>query len=225
MRDRELADQAAQHFSFIAHELRNPLQNARLATQLLKFNSGDARDELFRRLDRWFSQISDLVDDSLVQARLFGEPRLHLQTVEAGELVDLAREDVATQAMKRGLSITVEVEPFELDVDRKLIVSALTNLLKNAVKFTCDGGRIVVRARSCDERSHFEVEDECGGIPDELLGRLFQPFTQGSSSDGGTGLGLMIVKQAAEAHGGSVRVANRPGEGCTFVVDLPSAHP
>jgi signal transduction histidine kinase len=225
MRDRELAEQAAQHFSFIAHELRNPLHNIRLAITILESCTEETRAALRPRLDRWFDHLARLIDDSLVQARLYGEPHLQLQAIGARELVDLALEDVEAQAMQRGLRVSAEVEAFELDADRKLVVSALTNLLRNAVKFTCDGGRIVVRARSSGERAHFEVEDECGGIPEELLGRLFQPFAQATNSRSGTGLGLMIVKQAAEAHGGSVRVVNRPGDGCLFVMDLPCSLP
>jgi signal transduction histidine kinase len=225
MRDRELADQAAQHFSFIAHEIRNPLHNIRLAITILESCTAETRAALRTRLDRWFDQLARLIDDSLVQARLYGEPNLQPQRIGVRELIDLALEDVETQAMQRGLAVSVEVEPFELDADRKLIVSALTNLLRNAVKFTCDGGRIVVRVRACEERAHFEVEDECCGIPEELLGRLFQPFVQATNSRSGTGLGLMIVKQAAEAHGGSVRVVNRPGDGCLFVMDLPCSQP
>jgi signal transduction histidine kinase len=68
----------------------------------------------------------------------------------------------------------------------------------------------------------FTVEDECGGIPEDLPKRLFQPFVQAGSDKSGFGLGLLIVKQATEAHRGSVRVTNRlDRSGCIFVLDLP----
>lgn len=93
--------------------------------------------------------------------------------------------------------------------------------MRNAVKFTRDGGRIVVRAKRLDERAVFDVEDECGGMPEDLPQRLFQPFMQAGSDRSGHGLGLMIVKQAVEAHGGAVRVANHSGEGCCFSIEMP----
>lgn len=66
-----------------------------------------------------------------------------------------------------------------------------------------------------------EVEDRCGGLPEDLPERLFQPFVQAGDDKSGFGLGLMIVKQAAEAHNGSVRVVNTPGVACCFIIDLP----
>lgn len=97
----------------------------------------------------------------------------------------------------------------------------MENLLKNAVKFTREGGSIVVAARQVGDRAVFEVGDQCGGIPDNVLPLLFEPFVQAEPQKGGSGLGLVIIKQAAEAHGGTVRVDNRPGTGCCFVLDLP----
>lgn len=179
------------------------------------------RAKHLERLDRSLSQLTALVDDSLIEARLYGEPRLHIERVDARELVRTVRDDLAGQVEERGLSITTEVEAFSLDVDRALILSALTNLLKNAVKFTREGGRIALEARQVDGRAVFEVGDQCGGIPDDVLPRLFEPFVQAEPRKGGSGLGLVIVKQAAEAHGGTVRVDNRPGTGCSFVLDLP----
>lgn len=221
LRDRELADQAAQHFSFIAHEIRNPLHNARVAAQLLAAAPEAERAKHLELLDRSLSQLTALVDDSLIEARLYGEPRLNIQRIGARQLVQTVSGDLAPQAGERGVSVTTDVEDFSLDIDRTLILSALENLLKNAVKFTREGGSIVVAARQVGDRAVFEVGDQCGGIPDNVLPLLFEPFVQAEPQKGGSGLGLVIIKQAAEAHGGTVRVDNRPGTGCCFVLDLP----
>jgi signal transduction histidine kinase len=220
MRDDQLAKQAARHFSFVAHEIRNPLYNARLAADLLAQDSAESEVHL-QALDAALNQLTDLVDNSLLQARFVGEHDLQLQRLEVRQLIDAACRDVALQARRRGIDVAVEATPFDLDGDRRLLVSALTNLLKNAVHFSCDSGHVVVRARPVDERVLFEVEDQCGGIAEEKLQRLFQPYVQLGDDSSGFGLGLAIVKQAAESHGGAVRVVNRAGEGCCFVLDLP----
>ncbi|HLT39346.1 MAG TPA: sensor histidine kinase [Enhygromyxa sp.] len=221
LRDKQLASQAAQHFSFIAHEIRNPLHNAKLAAMMLTIGDQAARQRNLERLDRALAQLSDLVDNSLIQARLYGEPSVELARLDAVELARTACEDVIAHVEARGMTLTIEAQSFELEADRKLLISALTNLLKNAVKFSCDGGSVTLRARQIDQRAVFEVEDQCGGLPEELPARLFQPFVQVSEDKSGFGLGLAIVKQAVDAHHGAVRVANRPGQGCTFVIDLP----
>lgn len=218
-RDEQLSAQAAQHFSFIAHEIRNPLGTARLACQLLADEG--APEKHLRRLERALEQLSDLVDNSLVRARLEGEPELRLQTVSARDLLDDACGDLGAHIERRGQSLRIEADAFELDVDRKVMVSALSNLVRNAVKFSRNEGCIVVRARQEDERALFEIQDECGGMPEELPAKLFAPFVQAGNDRTGFGLGLMIVKQAVEAHRGSIRVANMPPTGCCFIVDIP----
>jgi signal transduction histidine kinase len=167
------------------------------------------------------SQLTDLVDNSLLQARLYADSTLQVQPLEAAELIDAACRNVTLQARQKNVYIAVEAAPHEMSADRKLVVSALTNLLQNVVKFTRDSGRVVVRATAADERIRFEVEDECGGLAEDQPQRLFKSFVQVGTDSSGFGLGLVIVKQAAESHGGNVRVVNRPGKGCCFVMDLP----
>jgi signal transduction histidine kinase len=221
LRDKQLAHEAAQHFSFMAHEIRNPLSNARLIADILPLIPEQDRQRHYERLQRALLRLSEQVDNSLVQARLYGEPELKIQRAQAAELVDAACDDIAAHLAEKNLVLTREIADFELDVDPKLIISALTNLLSNAVKFTAAGKRIQIRARDHEDHALFEVEDDCGGLPEDMPQRLFQPFVQKSENKSGFGLGLAIVKQAVEAHHGAVRVFNDPGQGCCFVLDLP----
>lgn len=222
MRDQQLAEQATQHFSFIAHEVRNPLHNAKLAAKaMMVVANREDRQRSAERLDRALSQLSDLIDNSLLQARLFGTPSLHVEQHDILELLHAAHADVAAHAEERKQTITIEAERFTIDADRKLLLSAITNLLKNAVKFTHDGGNIKLRARTVDGRALIEVDDECGGMPEGMAERLFQPFVQAGADHSGFGLGLPIVKQAVNAHHGAVRAVDHPGDGCSFVLDLP----
>lgn len=223
VRDQELSDQAARHFSFIAHEIRNPLNSARLAANLLALAPEDERKKHSERLDRSLSQLGKLVDDSLIEARLFGNPRVDLQQVNGRELVEQLGDDFAPQIADRDLVLAVSAAEFTLQADPTLVYSALGNLLSNAIKYTPKGKRIDMRGRLEDGHAIFEVQDECGGIPPDIEPRLFEPFLQGQgpSSESGSGLGLLIVKQVMEAHEGTVQVNNQIGVGCCFRLDFP----
>jgi signal transduction histidine kinase len=219
-RDRELADQAAQSFSFIAHELRSPLHVAKLALTILQQGHPAVEQQQMLRLARSLTSLSELIDNALVEARMETEPVPRFQRLTAETVIEGALAHVAPLAWEVGLEIAQEVEPFELEADPKLMTSALSNLVSNAVKFTERGTTATIRARSEGGRAHFEVEDECGGLGREAED-LFTPWVQGEGASSGFGLGLMIVKRAVEAHGGRVRVLDHPGRGCTFALDLP----
>ena len=223
-RDAQLESEAARHFSFVAHELRTPLQAAQLAVHLLSDGIGESNSHL-ERLRRAHDQLSELVDGSLVEARLKGEPQLRLNACRLLEIAREAVDNARLTAERKEIELHVQADDTELWVDRKLIVSALTNLVVNGVKFSRPEGCVTLRAQSRPDRTLFEVEDECGGLEETQIPRLFQPFVQGGADRSGFGLGLMIVKQAVEAHGGAVRVVNRPSQGCTFVVEIPTASP
>ena len=225
MRDEQLAEQAAQHFAFIAHEIRNPLHNVRLAADVLARVPESDREQYRKRLERALTQLENLVDDSLIEARLYGEPRLNVKPLRSVDLVEQAHEDLLGQISEKRLVLEQEVEDFTLEADPTLLGSALVNLMRNAVKFTHEGGRIVVTARHANGSTSFAVRDECGGIPEDFLPKLFKHFSQERSEKGGSGLGLLIVKQAVEAHGGTVTVQNEPGRGCCFRLELPRQQP
>lgn len=219
LRDRQLADEAARHFSFIAHELRTPLHTARLAAELIQMDPERA-PEHFEKLARAHAQVASLIDNALVEARLQGEPLLRLRQVAARDLLGEAADNARLAADRKRIAIEVDAEAIELSVDPKIMVSAVTNLLVNAVKFSREGSTVGARASVRDERVLIEVSDHCGGLPEEVVPRLFQPFVQAGKDRSGFGLGLLIVKQAVEVHDGAVRIVNAPGRGCTFVIEL-----
>lgn len=220
LRDRQIEQQAAEHFSFMAHEIRTPLQTARLAASLLK-QTDERNAEHLRRLERAHARLAELVDNALLSARLYGRPRLHISQVDLRQLAQEVMDEIKPQADNRKLALELDVEDVQIDVDYKLAYAALINLMGNAVKFSRPGGTIRL-ALSCNDRmATFEVEDACGGLPEKLRDQLFDLFVQGSGDRSGFGIGLMIVQRAAAAHGGSVTVQNRPGKGCRFCFRLP----
>lgn len=220
LRDHQLAQEASRHFSFVAHEIRTPLHTARLAVQLIADGVGDQRF-LLERLQQSHEQLADLVDNSLVEVRLLGEPHLVRTREHTAELVREAIGNASMLAVRRKVDLSMEGADVAVSVDRKLMSSALTNLVVNGIKFSREGGSVTVRVRAVEDRVRFEIDDACGGLPEDLPARMFQSFVQGGADRSGFGLGLVIVKQAVEAHGGAVRVVNRPPHGCRFVVELP----
>jgi signal transduction histidine kinase len=136
-------------------------------------------------------------------------------------MADSVCAEVEEEAHAKSITIVKDIEAVEVEADHKLLLSAITNLMRNAMKFSAEGGQVSFRARTNGDLILFEVEDTCGGMPDDLPAKLFQPFVQENADRDGFGLGLLIAKRAVEAHHGSVRVINRPNEGCTFVLELP----
>jgi hypothetical protein len=123
----------------------------------------------------------------------------------------------------RDVKITLDVEaPVEVDADRRLLGSAVANLVGNAVKFSHAGSTVRVRAARERDGVLLQVQDECGGLPPGNLEELCEPFVQRGDDRSGFGLGLAIARRAIAAHGGQVSVRNEPGKGCTFEVTLPA---
>ena len=222
-RDTELQKQAAQHMSFLAHEVRNPLASARLALISLERKALLPKVRLVEVLNQNLQRVDALIDNALTELRLRALPVAQREPLRLEELLRDLEAEVAIDLETRALHLKIEA-PSELSVhaDRKLLHSALSNLVRNAVKFSREGGTIHLRAQEAGKRLRLDVEDECGGLPEGRMQALFNPFVQLGKDRSGFGLGLAITRQAAQAHGGELRVHNLPGKGCIFVLDIPT---
>ena len=229
-RDQAIERQSREHFGFIAHELRNPLGSALLAAQVLQRRQGGEGEEdiTLKRLLRNLSVLRQLIDNSLVSVRARGMGEHHsgleLREVSLGEIVEGARTEIAGDAEEKHLTVVVDGDA-RIGADPRLVRSAITNLMRNAVKYTREGGRIDVRIRVGEQLASVEVEDECGGLPDGKTEELFTPFVQRGADRSGFGLGLAITKDAVQAHQGNVQVSNLPGKGCVFMLSFPVGGP
>jgi signal transduction histidine kinase len=157
----------------------------------------------------------------LVEVKLRDGVLAQRQEVSIRKLVGEIVEDAAAEAAEKRIGIRTELSAERVSADYKLLHSALSNLLRNAIKFTNDEGVITLRARSADHRVLFEVEDQCGGLPEGTVHKLFDPYVQVGRDRSGFGLGLAIAKQAVDAHDGDLRVHNLPPHGCVFLLELP----
>jgi signal transduction histidine kinase len=133
----------------------------------------------------------------------------------------------AAAVPERGISVTLEVdESLHILADEELLMSAVGQLLDNALRCSCWGAHVIVRCRAEELGVSIEVEDECGGLPDrdplQLLARAIEPADH---PHGHSDSGLATSKRAVEAMGGEVYVENYPGRGCTFALLFPPARP
>jgi PAS domain S-box-containing protein len=210
-----------------AHDLRNPLTAVNGYLDLLTF---DLNGKMSQRQHDYFSMITQsmrtmqkIVLDILSLQRI---ETLHetanYSPVQLNELVEELFETNRKRAGDKGLlyRCVLSTVPLYVSGDRPQLREAIDNLIGNAIKYTPEGGRVEVRL-SCDaEQVVFAVEDTGYGIPEELQGRLFQPFFRAkrpeTKSIEGTGLGLHLVKNIIERHGGNMFFSSRPGKGSTF---------
>jgi len=219
-RDEKLQQQAAKHIGFLAHELRNALGSTRLALMTLERNNGVRKIRAFQILQRSLERLVELIDQSLVEARLRAKADLRIEPLDLQAIIEELVQESTAEERKVRVEVSFEGKA-TMQGDRRLLYSTLSNLIHNAIKFTREGGRVMVRGCEVENRLVVGIEDECGGLPEGKLEKLFDPFLQLGTDRSGFGLGLAIAKQAAEAHGGVIRVHNLPGSGCVFTLDLP----
>jgi signal transduction histidine kinase len=210
-------------FGYFAHEIRTALGNAALAFKLLRTGAvqigGPTGDVLARNLGR----SEALVARALGSVRLEAGASLELRPLRVARIL---REVQASAIPERAISVALEVdESIHVAADEMLLGSAISNLLHNALEFSCSGARVTLRCQSDDSGVVIEVEDECGGLPDGYGADLFRPFVKNTESPNKLGLGLAITKRAIEAMGGSVGIRNQPGHGCTFSLCIPHEAP
>ena len=219
--------------AILAHELRNPLAPIRNAIHLLRLHgSGDATITQVREMmDRQVAHLVRLVDDLMEVSRISrGKIELRRQAVDlatvVGSAIEASRPDL--DAAGHVLMTALPDEPVVLDADPVRLVQVLENLLNNAAKYTPPSGRIRLEVRREGNEVALSVLDTGIGIPPDMLARVFEPFTQVNrrlgSNPGGLGIGLTLVKQLVELHGGRVRAfSDGPGKGSQFEVRLPLA--
>jgi len=217
----------------VSHELKTPIG----ALGILAETIHDQVQEpgvasLVGRLADEAERLGWIVDDLLDLSLVEGQDAPTRDHAPAAGLVTEAIERVRPIALERGLGIVDRTRP-EIDVavrcDARQVVSALTNLLDNALKYSDPETEVSIEVEVVDDRVVFAVRDSGIGIPNGELERVFERFYRvdkaRSRGTGGTGLGLAIVRHVAESHGGQVVVESREGEGSVFSFFLPVADP
>lgn len=215
----------------VAHELRNSMNTVLGWLELLqseKLNEATARravESINRSAKRQAKLIEDLLDVSQISN---GKFRLNLREIEIVPVFEDVLNDFEVLAEARQVKVEAVIAPDlgRLTADAHRLEQVLWNLLTNAVKFSADGGKIGVTARKTEPYLEIIVSDTGRGIDSEFLPFVFEPFRQAEHTDNGAreglGLGLSIVRQIIELHGGSIR-ADSDGcdRGSVFTIRLP----
>jgi signal transduction histidine kinase len=229
--ERELDRLKDDFVATVSHELRTPLTSMMGFLEMIREGeAGELTDEQKRFLAivyRSSERLQRLVGDLLFVARLDANGlQLQFGPVDLGEVVRDAVESSGALARSRELDLRVELGALPVVTgDRERLSQLIGNLISNAIKFTPAGGRVTVRAFVDGAHAVVEVEDDGIGIPVADQERLFQRFFRSSTATEqaipGTGLGLVISRAIAEAHGGTIEVRSEEGAGACFRVELP----
>ena len=228
------ADRSRQTFlAVLAHELRNPLAAMLSSVELLRRSAaGNEAQDLARSvIDRQLQNLTRMVDDLLDLQRLtHGKIALSKRRVSLSEVIGAALETTrpATDADTHKFNVSIPSEPVFLDGDPMRLAQVLSNLLSNAFKYTPAGGQIDLIAERADSEVAIRVRDNGIGISAEMVPRIFDIYAQIQPASGsslrGLGVGLVLVRQLTEMHGGSVVATSKGlGKGSEFVVRLPIA--
>jgi PAS domain S-box-containing protein len=215
----------------LSHELRTPLNALLLWARVLREGAADPEtfDRAIDSIDRNARLQAQLIEDLLDVSRIVsGKLHLDIRPVELSSVIQAVVDAMRDQAEQKGVRVEVALDPSVTPVsgDSARLQQVVWNLLSNAVKFTPSGGRIRIALTRLPGEAQISVSDTGKGIPEHLLPHIFEPFRQADSSTtrshGGLGLGLAIVRQLVELHGGTI-TAESAGEerGATFVVTLP----
>jgi PAS domain S-box-containing protein len=233
---RNVAEEASklkdEFLATMSHEIRTPLNAVLGWTRILRTQPRlKSRDHALEVIERNAASQLRLVEDLLDMARVIsGKLRLELKTIAFEDVVRAAIDVVTPAAAAKNIAISTSFDPgrpvINGDFDR--MQQAVWNLLSNAVKFTEPGGRVDAQVSSSGAFVDLTVRDTGQGIARDFLPYLFDRFRQADASasrrHGGLGLGLALVRQIAELHGGSVSaVSAGPSLGSTFVVRIPRA--
>jgi two-component system sensor histidine kinase SenX3 len=213
----------------ISHELKTPVGALSLVAETLE---GEDDPEVVARLSHRMrteaERLGRIIEDLLDLSRIEAEEVPIREVVPVRVVVAEAVERLRPVAEHRGIALVADEPPDAVAIvgDRRQLVSALHNLLDNAIKYSERGSSVDVVVRHDDEAIEIDVADHGIGIPEAEAGQLFSRFVRASNARTaglpGTGLGLSIVKVLTEMHGGHVEVASTLGQGSTFSVYLPA---
>lgn len=225
----EINEGTSEYISMISHELRRPLTIILSSTELLKnYSQKWSKDKKNKHCDRILTAVNDMnqmLDDILTIGK--AESGKLLLEPEALDVVKLCRQLVETfQSDSSEQHQVILKHQCSRDfpcLDEKVLNHILTNILSNAIKYSPDGGKVILEVIFHSNRTIFRISDEGIGMPPDYKEKIFHRFERGSNVGKikGTGLGLSIVKKLVELHEGDIIVESEVGVGSTIIVTLP----
>jgi signal transduction histidine kinase len=227
-----LGDAKTRFFANVSHELRTPLMLILGPLQTLVENEPKEKQKepllqaMVANANRLLRQVNMLLDISKLDA---GRLRCDPQDGNIGSILDMLVKSAKPYALEKGITIESEGTSSAPDsvFDPQQVETIAANLVSNALKFTPDGGRVSVKCSADNKCITFSVSDTGPGISSEEQSKVFERFHQvaGAGNPEGTGLGLALVKELVDLHGGEVTLRSEPGDGASFRVRLPRSPP
>ncbi|MCL1470540.1 hybrid sensor histidine kinase/response regulator [Argonema antarcticum] len=234
----EQAGRQNRYVAMAAHELRNPLTAILTSTKLLEFSRSRWDDEsklkCLRLIQSATQNMNQLIEDMLMIGRAEAEQlQFNPAPLNLSEFCQFLVEKMQLNTESKHQLSFVSSGVIVATLDQRLLQHILSNLLSNAIKYSPNGGTITLELEIEKSKKEFtsqessavifRIQDRGIGIPEEDLGKLFEPFHRCNNVGGiaGNGLGLTIVKKAVDLHGGAIAVESEVGVGTTFIVTLP----
>jgi len=218
--------------STVSHELRTPLASVLGYTELLIHRDlpENRRKKYLNTIHGEAKRLTNLINDFLDLQRMeSGKSTFHKEVVELGSLVEEVVENLRITYTDHLLVRTDHTLTSKIHADREKIIQLMNNIIGNAIKFSPDGGEVVVAINNDQSNIYVHVADEGLGIPEHEITKLFTKFHRVDNSSqrkiGGTGLGLAISKEIAEIHNGRISVLSEQGAGSVFSITFPLHEP
>jgi signal transduction histidine kinase len=227
----ELAKMKSDFVSTVSHEFKSPLTSIRQLAEMLQAGrvpSEDRRRQYYDVLVEQSERLTLLIDNILSLAKIDDGRRIfEFKSVEIEALLKETITPISDRVRHEGFTIEMETDgvPHVIVADGAALSQALTNLIDNAVKYSGDSRRIILRSSVQGSNLVISIQDFGQGIHKDDLNKVFDRFYRGgpplTRSVKGSGLGLTLVKEIVDAHRGKVHVESEPGEGSTFTITLP----
>ncbi|MCX8202512.1 MAG: PAS domain-containing sensor histidine kinase [Candidatus Micrarchaeota archaeon] len=207
----------------MTHELKTPtsviLTNLEMLKQMAPIGKEKEWLKMIEMLHRNAERLKNSIDQILNLTRL-SAIQLNKERIILDDIVNQVYNDYSPLMMKKGLQFKKDVEPIVIMADKNLLILLLSNLVSNAIKFTNEG-EIKLEAKSYDHTIMIAVEDTGIGMTEEERSHIFEKFYKADPNSPGTGIGLTIVKEIVEKHGGKIEVKSQKGKGTRFEIYLP----
>jgi len=212
----------SERLGFFAHEMRNLINVAIVAFEVLKTGNVGVAGSTGAVLHRSLMASRALIGRSLAEVRLTHGVQNRKQFL-VSEFIEEIASASRLEANARGvrLIVTPVEDGVTIEADRQVLVAVVGNLLQNAFKFTRPRTTVTLRVGASAERVLIEIQDECGGLPAGNVNELFRPFEQRGADRTGVGLGLAYSRWGAKVNDGRIYARSLPDRGCVFTVDLP----
>jgi PAS domain S-box-containing protein len=231
---KELDTMKSEFVATVSHDLRSPLTLMRGYATMLEMvgELNEQQQGYVRKIISGVENMSRLVNNLLDLGRIEIGVGLQVEYVTVLDIIERATSALQLQAAHKNITLSVELPkdmPHAVEADETLLHQAVYNLVENAIKYTPEGGRVIVRTLSQPGYLTFVIEDSGLGIAADDLPRLFEKFYRGKQREAraqpGSGLGLAIVHSVATNHGGRVWVESVIGKGSTFYLQIPLTQP